>query len=108
MLFRNWLRGFVERDEVKEKEGGLQKMIEEAFGSQELEMPDDYRIKSKEEREKEHEELRRREEAARKEQEAEAAKKGDATQAGDERKADTDKAVDGEADTDMKTAESKA
>jgi hypothetical protein len=56
LLFRTWLRGFVDRDEAKEKEGGLQKIITEAFTAEGLEMPPDYRIKSKEEREKEYEE----------------------------------------------------
>ncbi|KAJ9127711.1 hypothetical protein QFC24_001121 [Naganishia onofrii] len=73
LLFRTWLRGFVDRDESKDKEGGLQKLIHDAFESQDVEMPDDYRIKSKEEKEKEMaEQLERLEKRAKAAEEAEA------------------------------------
>ncbi|KAJ9097186.1 hypothetical protein QFC21_004855 [Naganishia friedmannii] len=73
LLFRTWLRGFVDRDESKDKEGGLQKLILDAFESQGVEMPDDYRIKSKEEKEAEMaEQLERLEKRAKAAEEAEA------------------------------------
>jgi hypothetical protein len=107
LLFRTWLRGFVERDEYKEKEGGLQKMIRDAFVSQELEMPDDYRIRTKEEREKEYEEeLKKREEAKKKKDEAKDEEKEGDVKAGDDVKPDP--AKDGKTDVEMKTVESKA
>ncbi|KAJ9119765.1 hypothetical protein QFC22_003475 [Naganishia vaughanmartiniae] len=73
LLFRTWLRGFVDRDESKDKEGGLQKLILDAFESQDVEMPDDYRIKTKEEKEKEMaEQLERLEKRAKAAEDAEA------------------------------------
>ncbi|KAJ9096643.1 hypothetical protein QFC20_006359 [Naganishia adeliensis] len=89
LLFRTWLRGFVERDEAKEKEGGLQRIIQDAFVAEGLEMPADYRIKSKEEREKEYEEELKRREAMMEERmklEEEQAKKDEEAKAGEQNK----------------------
>jgi hypothetical protein len=91
LLFRTWLRGFVDRDEAKEKEGGLQKIIQDAFVAEGMEMPADYRIKSKEEREKEYEEELKRREAMMEERmklEEEHAKKEEEAKAGEQDKAD--------------------
>lgn len=80
-------------------------MIQDAFESQELEMPDDYRIKSKEEREREYEEdLKRREEATKNKEEAEAEQKENGAKLADKAVASEDV----KADVEMKTVESKA
>ncbi|KAJ9102649.1 hypothetical protein QFC19_004758 [Naganishia cerealis] len=128
LLFRTWLRGFVDRDESKDKEGGLQKLILNAFTSQGIEMPDDYKIKTKEEKEKEKveqlEQLEKRAKAA-KDPEAEDAKEkqpkeGEAKEeqtASETAKKETGKAGSvkdevakggsGKEDTEMKTDEKK-
>ncbi|KAI5448968.1 hypothetical protein NCC49_005731 [Naganishia albida] len=116
LLFRTWLRGFVERDEAKEKEGGLQKIITDAFTAEGLEMPPDYRIKSKEEREKEYEEeLKRREkmmeermkledEFKKKDEEAKAEGKQNVEQKGEAEAGDGKPDVKETKDVDMKDA----